>query len=423
MQKIITINPIFKENIFLARDLLAKKGFILDINLFNTLFKKKLELQKTTENIQSRINTISRQNKNSPDFLKNIENVKKLKLEINEIKEKLTLAENDFSNYYLTIPNIPYSETPDGKGEEDNVVIKVSGEIPTWNFQVKSHVELGRGGNIDSEAATEISGSRFVVLRNEIARLHRALISFMIDIHTNDGYEEHYVPYIVNEKALYGTGQLPKFKDDLYKLELDTNSYLIPTAEVPLTNLVADKILKESELPINMVAHTPCFRSEAGSTGRDLVGLIRQHQFEKVELVKVVRKEESYNELEKLLNQSEKVLIALGLPYQVVSLCGGDLGFSAAKTYDIEVWVPSQNKYREISSVSNCVDFQARRMHARYKTIHGNEYVHTLNGSGVAVGRCLIAILENYQQEDGSVIVPDSLVPYMGGTKKILTPK
>lgn len=273
---------------------------------------------------------------------------------------------------------------------------------------------------MDFKAGAELAGRRFVVLRNDIAQLHRALIQFMLKVHKEDGYEEHYLPYMVNGQALYGTGQLPKFQEDLYKLENKEDAYLIPTAEVPLTNLYAGAMLNKEELPVNMVAHTPCFRSEAGSYSRDIVGMIRQHQFEKVELVKIVDADTSYDELENLLDQAEKVLQLLDLPYRVVSLCGGDLGFSAAKTYDIEVWIPSQNKYREIASISNCEDFQAKRMLAKYKDGKEKQYVHTLNGSGVAVGRCMIAVLENYQQEDGTVKVPDALKPFMDGKDTIL---
>lgn len=420
MQK-YSIHPLFKENLRLAKIKLSKKGYDLDITLFERLNNNRLSLLKEEEEIKRNINLLSKTKPQDEHFISNQNTVKLLKKELSYIQECYISAEKDFSELYASIPNIPDDSVPEGKSEDDNVVIKTHLDIPVFNFEVKDHSVIGaKYQQMDFKAGVALSGSRFVVLRNDIAKLHRALIQFMLDNHTDSGYTEHYVPYIVNEEALYGTGQLPKFQEDLYQLKNKENAYLIPTAEVPLTNLYANNIISQSELPVNMVAHTPCFRSEAGSYSKDIVGLIRQHQFEKVELVKIVEAEHSYAELENLLTQSESVLQKLGLPYRVVSLCGGDLGFSAAKTYDIEVWIPSQNKYREIASISNCEDFQARRMSARYKTKDGNKFVHTLNGSGVAVGRCLIAILENYQQEDGSVAIPEQLVPYMRGIKKIL---
>lgn len=421
MQK-YSIHPLFKEDLRLAKLKLSKKGYDLDITLFERLNNNRLSLLKEEEEIKRKINLLSKTKPQDEHFLSKQNTVKSLKKELSYIQECYVAAENKFAELYASIPNIPDDSVPEGKSEDDNVVIKTHLEIPVFNFEVKDHSMLGaKYQQMDFKAGVALSGSRFVVLRNDIAKLHRALIQFMLDTHTDSGYAEHYVPYIVNEEALYGTGQLPKFQEDLYQLKNKENAYLIPTAEVPLTNLYSHNIISQSELPVNMVAHTPCFRSEAGSYSKDIVGLIRQHQFEKVELVKIVEAEHSYSELENLLLQSESVLQKLGLPYRVVSLCGGDLGFSAAKTYDIEVWIPSQNKYREIASISNCEDFQARRMSARYKTKDGNKFVHTLNGSGVAVGRCLIAVLENYQQEDGSVTIPEQLVPYMRGIKKILT--
>ncbi len=415
------VPEIFKENIDLVAKQLQRKGYILDVQKFNELNANRLAKMQELEHIRKNINELSKTNPKDSNFKENIEKSKLLKTKLPLADQDYKLAEQKFFEFFCSIPNIPHESVPDGKDENDNVVLKTFLTPENFNFQVKSHVELGQKNNqIDIEAGVALSGSRFNVLRNDVAQLHRALIQLMLDTHVEDGYQEHYVPYIVNQNALYGTGQLPKFEEDLYKLGNKENAYLIPTAEVPLTNLVADKILNSDVLPINLTAHTPCFRSEAGSYSKDIVGLIRQHQFEKIELVKIVKAEDSYLELENMLQQAEKILQLLKLPYRVVTLCAGDMGFSAAKTYDIEVWVPSQNKYREISSVSNCDDFQARRMFAKYKTEDGNKYVHTLNGSALAVGRCLVAVLENYQNEDGSVNVPEVLIPYMRNKKLIL---
>jgi len=320
------------------------------------------------------------------------------------------------------LPNIPHESVPEGRSEEDNVEIKKWGEIPSFDFEVKDHVDLGSDlGGMDFELAAKITGSRFVVMRDGIARMHRALTQYMLNKHTGEhDYQEVYVPYLVNSDSLYGTGQLPKFEEDQFKTQTEDDYYLIPTAEVPVTNICRDVILDTAELPLKMVAHTPCFRREAGSYGRDTRGMIRQHQFEKVELVQVVKPEESYDRLEELLGHAESILQDLKLPYRVVNLCAGDIGFSAAKTYDIEVWLPAQDTYREISSCSNFENFQARRLQARHRS--GNEkpeLCHTLNGSGLAVGRTLVAVLENYQQADGSIRVPDCLQPYMAGLKVI----
>lgn len=419
MQKTYNINPIFKDNILEAKTLLARKGYDLNIDEFNTLNSARLNTLQEIEKQKTQLNTLSRLNKGSVDETR-VQEAKLLKASIAQLEINYSVEEEAFVDFYVQIPNIPHDSVPEGQDENDNVLVKTHLEPTVFNFKVKDHMQLGKNTDIDSELGAKLSGSRFVVMKNEIAQLHRALIQLMMDTHTEDLYEEHYVPYIVNDNILYGTGQLPKFEKDLYKIEGEKETFLIPTAEVPLTNLFANKTVLETELPVNMVAHTPCFRSEAGSAGRDVVGLIRQHQFEKVELVKIVNNRHSYEELELLLNQAEKVLQLLKLPYRVVNLCGGDLGFSAAKTYDIEVWVPSQDKYREIASVSNCEDFQARRMLAKFKNADGKHYVHTLNGSGVAVGRCMIAVLENYQQEDGSVLVPEVLIPYMKGKRVIL---
>ncbi len=415
------IPDIFNDNILLAAEKLLRKGYILEINKFENLNNKRLATMQEFEQLRKEINSLSKTTPKDPDFQSKIEQSKKLAQRNIQLSEAYIIAEADFVNFFCSIPNIPHDSVPDGLEEINNVEIKRHLNPTTFNFKVKDHVQLGeRNNQLDIKAGVALSGSRFNVLRNDVARLHRALIQFMLDTHTEDGYQEHYVPYIVNKEALYGTGQLPKFQEDLYQLKNKENSYLIPTAEVPLTNLVANKILDYNDLPLNLTSHTPCFRSEAGSYSKDIVGLIRQHQFEKVELVKIVHADKSYEELENMLKQAEKILQLLNLPYRVVSLCAGDMGFSAAKTYDIEVWVPSQNTYREISSVSNCEDFQAKRMFSKYKTESGNKYVHTLNGSALAVGRCLLAILENYQQEDGSVKVPDVLKPYLKGQEYIL---
>ena len=334
--------------------------------------------------------------------------------------EGLSVEVRDLS---LQLPNILHESVPEGDDENDNVVIRERGEIREFSFEPKDHTQLGEeSGRIDFQSASKISGSRFAVIIDRYAQLHRSLIHFMLDVQTNvNGYTEYYVPSIIRSECLEGTGQLPKFAEDQYKIENDDDLYLIPTAEVPLTNLVRESIIETKQLPIKMVAHTPCYRQEAGSYGQDTRGMIRQHQFEKVELVHVVKPDESYQALEELTENAESILIKLGLPYRVMLLCSSDTGFAAAKTYDIEVWLPSQNKYREISSCSNCDSFQARRMKARFKDpqTNQNEYLHTLNGSGLAVGRTFIAILENYQNEDGTITIPEALRPYMGGIEII----
>ncbi|WP_057940943.1 serine--tRNA ligase [Acetomicrobium hydrogeniformans] len=353
---------------------------------------------------------------NLMEEIRNInEDIKVLDKEVQDIEENLR-------DLLLQIPNKPHESVPVGKSEEDNVVVRSVGELPKFDFEPKPHWELGeKMGLMDFEAGIKLAGSRFTVLRGNGARLARALINFMLDLHTREhGYLEFEPPFIVNSKTMTGTGQLPKFANDLYHCESD-DLWLIPTAEVPLTNMHAEEILDEDLLPLYYTAYTPCFRREAGSHGRDVRGMLRQHQFDKVELVKICTPETSYDELEKLTQNAEEVLKRLGLPYRVVCLCTGDMGFAASKTYDLEVWLPSQNTYREISSCSNCEDFQARRMNTRYKPrgAKGTRFVHTLNGSGIAVGRCLIAIMENYQQADGSIKIPDALVPYMKGLTEI----
>jgi seryl-tRNA synthetase len=388
------------------------------------LDKKKREIQREVEDLRALLNRKSKEYGILKRQGKEDENLKeeltKIKNKLKVLEEELQVLEEKLKETLLRIPNLPHPSVPIGKNENDNIEIRRWGEPPNFNFEPKPHWELGEKlGILDFERGAKLSGSRFVVKKGLGAKLVRALINFMLDLHTERGYTEMYVPHLVKPEILIGTGQLPKFKEDLFKCERD-NLYLIPTAEVPLTNLHREEILKEEELPIYYTAYTPCYRREAGSYGRDIKGLIRLHQFDKVELVKITNKDSSYEELEKLVRDAEKVLQELELPYRVVELCTGDLGFSAAKTYDLEVWMPSYNRYREISSCSNCEDFQARRMNLRYKTKDGKKFLcHTLNGSGLAVGRTLAAILENYQQEDGSVLIPKALRPYLSGLEFI----
>ena len=348
--------------------------------------------------------------------------------ELKQLEAKLPQLLQEMDAFLAVIPNVPHATVPVGKTEADNVEVRKVGEIPKFAFEVKDHVSIGEGlGGLDFETATKIAGARFSLLKGPLARLHRALAQFMLDTHTEKhGYTETYVPYLVNAESMRGTGQLPKFEEDLFRVPMvvgedgEKNFYLIPTAEVPVTNMVRDEIVPLEKLPMKYVAHTPCFRSEAGSYGRDTRGMIRQHQFDKVELVQIAHPEKSYALLEELLGHAETILKQLVLPYRVVKLCTGDMGFSSATTYDIEVWLPAQNTYREISSCSNFEAFQARRMQARFRNAQGKpELVHTLNGSGLAVGRTLVAVLENYQQADGSVKVPEVLRPYMGGLTSI----
>ncbi len=388
------------------------------------LDRRKRELQKEVENLRALLNRKSKEYGRLKREGKEDETLKeelaKIKETLKGLEEELKRVEEELNDLLLRIPNLPHPSVPIGEDENDNVEVRRWGEPPKFDFEPKPHWELGeRLGILDFERGAKLSGSRFVVKRGLGARLVRALINFMLDLHGERGYVEIYVPHLVKPEILVGTGQLPKFEEDLFKCERD-NLYLIPTAEVPLTNLHREEILKEEDLPIYYTAYTPCYRREAGSYGRDIKGLIRLHQFDKVELVKITKPEESYEELEKLVADAERVLQELELPYRVVELCTGDLGFSAAKTYDLEVWMPSYNRYREISSCSNCEDFQARRMKLRYKSKEGkNILCHTLNGSGLAVGRTLAAILENYQQEDGSVVIPKALRPYLGGLEVI----
>ena len=402
---------------------LAIKNFEFDVATFERLEERRRAIQVRAETLQSEQNkrskSIGKAKAAGEDIKPLLEEVDNLKQQKAEAEEELRSVQESLNAFFAGIPNLPDEDVPPGANEDDNVETRVWGTPRNFDFEPRDHVALGEQlKGLDFEKATQLAHSRFAVMRGQLAKLHRALAQFMLDLHTEEhGYTEAYVPYLVNANALFGTGQLPKFEEDLFRTAGDNPLYLIPTAEVPATNLVADSILEASEMPLRMVCHTPCFRSEAGSYGRDVRGMIRQHQFDKVELVHVVRPEDSTEALEQLTGHAEKVLQLLELPYRVVTLCGGDMGFSAAKTYDLEVWLPGQGKYREISSCSNTRDFQARRMQARWRNPETGkpEPVHTLNGSGLAVGRAMIAVMENYQQEDGSILVPDVLKPYMKG--------
>ena len=406
---------------------LKKRGSDFDLDSYLKMDQKMRDLISTVEELRSSKNNINKSIA-SPEISENDKS--DLISEVGTINKKLKESEqslNDLSEQTkkmsLEIPNILDESVPEGSSEEENIEVRSWGKLPKFDFEPKDHSELGESnGGIDFESAAKLSGSRFVVMKDGYARLHRALKQFMLDVQTEEnGYTEMYVPNIVRSDCLEGTGQLPKFAEDQYKIENEEGLYLIPTAEVPLTNLIRESILEENELPIKMTAHTPCFRQEAGSYGKDTKGMIRQHQFEKVELVHIVKPDESYEALEELTKNAESILQKLKLPYRLMLLCSGDTGFSAAKTYDLEVWLPSQETYREISSCSNCESFQSRRMKARYKNSKSKQtdYPHTLNGSGLAIGRTLIAVLENYQNEDGSVTIPDALRPYMQNRERI----
>lgn len=404
---------------------LATRGFQLDVARFQALEQERKQLQTATQELQARRNATAKQigmaKAKGEDVSSIMAEVASLGDELKASEARLDLVQGQLNDLLATIPNVPHESVPTGRSEEDNVEIRRWGTPRTFDFPVRDHVDIGESlGGLDFATAAKIAGARFSLMRGAIARLHRALAQFMLDTHTQShGYTEVYVPYLVNPTSMYGTGQLPKFHEDLFYMEGDSY-YLIPTAEVPVTNIVRDEIVPADQLPLKFVCHTPCFRREAGSYGKDMRGMIRQHQFDKVELVQVVQPQDSYAQLEGLLQNAEAILQKLELPYRVIVLCTGDMGFSAAKTYDIEVWLPAQDKYREISSCSNFEAFQARRMQARFRNEQGrNELVHTLNGSGLAVGRTLVAILENYQNADGSVTVPAALRPYMGGLEKI----
>jgi len=407
---------------------LLKRHFVLDVAALESLEEKRRQIQVKTEHLQAERNSrskgIGQAKAKGEDIAPLLAAVESLKGELTSAEQELAALQTDLDDVLAGIPNILDDAVPEGKSEDDNVEIRRWGEPKKFDFDVKDHVDLGSAlGLLDLECAAKLTGSRFAVMSGDVARLHRALIQFMLNTHQEaHGYSEIYVPYIVNKDSLFGTGQLPKFAEDLFKLDDEREYFLIPTAEVPVTNTLRNEIVEQQQLPIKYVCHSPCFRSEAGAYGRDTRGMIRQHQFEKVEMVQFVTPESSEQALEELTGHAESILQALGLPYRTVILCGGDVGFSAARTYDIEVWLPSQEKYREISSCSNFRDFQARRMKARFRNKETGkpELLHTLNGSGLAVGRTLIAVLENYQLADGSIAVPEVLQPYMAG-KTVIT--
>ena len=432
------IDPqLLRKDLSAAAATLARRGYVLDTATFSALEAERKSVQVQTESLQSQRNQLSKQigvAKGKGD------NAQELMAQVNEIAQQLDAGakrleslQAQLNDWLLTVPNMPHGSVPDGRDAEANQEVRRWGAPGTYGFEVKDHVDVGGPLGLDFETATKITGSRFALMRGDIARLHRALAQLMLDTHTRQhGYQECYTPYIVNAESMRGTGQLPKFADDLFAAKKGgaegegETLYLIPTSEVSLTNIVRDVILDPEQLPIRLTAHTPCFRSEAGSYGRDTRGMIRQHQFDKVEMVQITDPEQSYAALEEMVSHAEAILRLLKLPYRVMALCTGDMGFGAAKTYDLEVWLPSQKAYREISSVSNCESFQARRMQARMrKPLEGGktrtELVHTLNGSGVAVGRALVAVLENHQQADGSVVLPEALAPYMAD-KMLLKP-
>ena len=414
----------------LLAERLATRGFALDLAQLDALESRRKAVQTRTETLQaernSRSKSIGQAKARGEDIQPLLADVDRMGNELAEAKQELEGIQQELDALLLSMPNLPAESVPVGKNEDENVEVRRWGTPRSFDFEVKDHVALGeQHGYLDFETAAKLSGARFALMRGPIARLHRALAQFMLDLHVNEhGYEEAYTPYLVQAEALQGTGQLPKFEEDLFKIQRGDDQrdlYLIPTAEVSLTNIVSQSIVAAEELPIRLTAHTPCFRSEAGSAGRDTRGMIRQHQFDKVEMVQIVRPEDSAAALEELTGHAEDVLKRLELPYRTMALCTGDMGFSAQQTYDLEVWIPSQGKYREISSCSNCGDFQARRMQARWRNPETGkpELVHTLNGSGLAVGRTLVAVLENYQQADGSIEVPQALRSYMGGLERI----
>jgi seryl-tRNA synthetase len=407
---------------------LRSRGFVFDKELFVELEKQRKVHQINAQDLQEKRNDISK--KIGIEKSKG-NNAEKLMTDVAQINESLKnqnnalySIQNKIQDYLLNVPNLPHKSVPHGLSEASNMVVKEVGDKKIFDFEVKDHVDLGQRLGLDFDMGSKLSGSRFAVIRSKLALLHRALGQFMLDTHTQDhGYEECYTPYLVNNESLLGTGQLPKFEEDLFitkKGGSEDSLYLIPTGEVPLTNFVRDTIVDKNDLPMKLTALTPCFRSEAGSYGKDTKGMIRQHQFDKVELVQITHPDKSYEALDEMLGHAESIMQKLNLPYRVVSLCSGDMGFGAAKTFDIEVWVPSQNSYREISSVSNCEAFQARRLMARFRDDDKkNKYLHTLNGSGVAVGRAMVAIMENYQLKNGDIQVPEALIPYMGGVEVI----
>jgi len=411
---------------------LATRKFQLDVAGFNALEAERKAIQTRTEELQSKRNSLSKQigmlKGKGEDTSAVMAEVGGLGDELKANETALTVVQSKLAAFMESVPNLPHASVPVGTDETGNVEVRKVGTPPSFTFEVRDHVDVGAALGLDFDVATKLTGSRFSVMKGGIARLHRALAQYMLNTHTGEhGYTECYTPYMVNADSLRGTGQLPKFEADLFSVKKGgaegegETFYLIPTSEVSLTNIVRDEIVAADQLPIKMTAHTPCFRSEAGSYGRDTRGMIRQHQFDKVEMVQVVHPDTSYDVLEEMVGHAEAILTGLGLPYRVMSLCTGDMGFGATKTYDLEVWLPAQNTYREISSLSNCEAFQARRMQARFRNAQGKpELLHTLNGSGLAVGRTLVAVLENYQQADGSVIIPEALRPYMGGLERLI---
>ena len=408
---------------------LARRGFKLDVEALKALEDKRKPFQVEADRLRAERNAnakaVGMAKGKGQDVAPLLARGEQLTQDLAKADENLVAVQAELEQWQLGLPNLLHESVPDGSDETSNVEVRRWGEPKSFTFKPRDHIEVGeRLGGLDFEAAARISGARFVVMKSQVARLHRALAQFMLDLHTSEhGYTEVYAPYLVQKQALLGTGQLPKFEQDLFAVRGEQGFYLIPTAEVPVTNFVREQIVPAEQLPLKFVCHTPCFRSEAGAAGKDTRGMIRNHQFDKVELVQIVRPADSYTALEELTANAEEVLRRLELPYRTVALCAGDIGFGGSKTYDLEVWLPAQQKYREISSCSNYEAFQARRMQARWRNPDGGkpEPVHTLNGSGLAVGRTLVAVLENYQQEDGSVVVPKVLLPYMGG-RAVLTP-
>jgi seryl-tRNA synthetase len=424
----LDIQQLRKDAAAVATRLAARGGQPLDVNAFNTLEAGRKQVQTETEALQASRNTLSKQigelKRTGADASAVMAQVAALPDQLKGLEAKLADIQARMNALLMNVPNVPHDSVPVGKDETGNVEVRKHGTPRAFDFTVKDHVDLGAPLGLDFETGAKLSGARFTFLRGPVAKLHRALAQFMIDTQTQEhGYTECYTPYIVNTETLLGTGQLPKFKDDMFSVKKggageEGDLYLISTSEISLTNMVRDELLKETDLPIKLTAHSPCFRSEAGSYGKDTRGMIRQHQFDKVEMVRIEHPNNSYAALEEMVGHAENILKKLGLPYRVMLLCTGDMGFGSAKTYDLEVWLPAQNTYREISSCSNCEAFQARRMQARFKNAQGKtEFVHTLNGSGLAVGRALVAVLENYQNADGSVTVPEVLRPYMGGVE------
>lgn len=426
---------LLRKDIALAAGRLAARGYSLDVGAFEALEARRKEVQLQTESLQSSRNALSKQigqaKAKGVDASELLAQVADLPAKLESAAAELAAIQLEMDAWLSSIPNLPHESVPVGKSADENHEVRRWGKPAEFDFSPADHVDLGARIGLNFDVGVKLSGSRFTFMQGAVARLHRALAQYMLDVQTTrNGYTECYTPYIVNSDTLYGTGQLPKFADDLFAVKKggaegdDDGLFLIPTSEVSLTNLVRDELLEESVLPMRLTAHTPCFRSEAGSYGRDTRGMIRQHQFDKVEMVQLVAAETSYNALEEMVGHAESILQGLDLPYRVMLLCTGDMGFGAAKTYDLEVWLPAQKAYREISSVSNCEAFQARRMQARVKRAGEggktrNEFIHTLNGSGLAVGRTLVAVLENHQQADGSIRVPKALVPYMGGVERL----